>query len=124
MADDDLDHDIVDSIANMGFNRSQVVSQIIGGAVATANYGTEAQANSQIGQIYLKLKEEKLSKTSQQHRGMSMHALRKPNRLVHAAIGKHNYGIFPNFVPSIPDDNNSLRKDELEVASSGQGLGT
>jgi hypothetical protein len=40
-----------------------------------------------------------------------MQALRKPNRLVHAAVGKHNFGIFPNFVPSIPDDNNSLKKE-------------
>ncbi len=45
LGDDDLDQDIVDSIANMGFNRSQVVSQIIG---ATTNVG-ETHGNSQIG---------------------------------------------------------------------------
>jgi hypothetical protein len=28
--DDDLDEDIVDSIARMGFNRSQIVSQLLG----------------------------------------------------------------------------------------------
>ena len=52
---------------------------------------------------------------------MSMQPLRKPTRLVHAAIGKHNFGIFPNFVPSIPDDNTSLKKDDLDVVTSGLG---
>ena len=69
--------------------------------------------------MYNKMKEEKLSKTSQQHRGMSMQALRKPNRLVKAALGKHNFGIFPNYVPSIPEDS-SLKKDDFE---SGVTLG-
>ena len=50
-----------------------------------------------------------------------MQALRKPNRLVHAAVGKHNFVIFTNFVPSIPDDNNSLKKDDSDVAKTGLG---
>ncbi len=54
---------------------------------------------------------------------MSMQALRKPNRLVQAAIAKHNFGIFPNFVPSIPDDSNSLKKDDSDAVAS-TSLGT
>ncbi len=50
-----------------------------------------------------------------------MQAMRKPNRLVHAAVGKHNYGIFPNFVPSIPDDNISLKKDDSDIATNDLG---
>lgn len=55
MEGEDIDDEIVESIAKMGFNRSQVVSHLL-----------HPQAGaSQIGQLYTRLKDDKLSKTAQ-----------------------------------------------------------
>ena len=75
--DDELDEEIVGSMEKLGFNRSQIVTDII----------KDKNPNSQVGQIYTRLKEEKLSKTSK-HRAHSMQPNRKPNHLLAHVIGK------------------------------------
>lgn len=92
--EDELDEEIVGSMEKLGFNRSQIVSDII----------KDKNLNSQASQIYTRMKEEKLSKTSK-HRANSMKPHRQ--RMLHA-INKHNHPIFPkNFIPSIGDDSSS-----------------
>ena len=52
--EDELDDEIVGSIEKMGFNRSQIVSDM----------REQKAETTQISQLYNRLKEEKLSKTS------------------------------------------------------------
>ena len=102
LEDDELDEEIVGSMEKLGFNRSQIVTDII----------KDKNPNSQAGQIYTQMKEDKLSKTSK-HRTNSMQPNRKPHQRLIQALGKHNHAVFPNFVPSIPEDTSSLNRGGL-----------
>ena len=79
----------MDSIARMGFNRSQVVSHLLHPHVTGA---------SQIGQIYTRLKDDKLSKTASQGRVFSQQ--NRPH---------HNLPVFRD-----PSQENRLDTDESD----------
>ncbi|TNV74080.1 hypothetical protein FGO68_gene9822 [Halteria grandinella] len=115
---DPLDEEIVESIAKLGFNKSQIVQQL-----KSQNNELGQKASNKISMMYQKLKEDKLSKTAKQNRAISQ---QPQNRRQHNAaaqlLEKHNFAVFPNnFIPSIPDAAQDYYEDK-RIGSSEHNL--